>query len=99
MSSLICYGALVVVFLPLVPRRGRPWCVAATVVWVLAIGVARLALGVHYVSDVIGGYVLGAAWLLGSVGLFEVWRAERGRKPTHPMTDGLDPEDAAKAAA
>jgi undecaprenyl-diphosphatase len=98
MSSLICYGALVVVFLPLVPARARPWCVAATVGWVLAIGLSRLALGVHFVSDVIGGYLLGAAWLIGSVGLFEVWRAERGRRPTHPLTEGLDPDDAAKVA-
>ena len=98
MSSLICFGALLVVFLPLVPRRGRPWCVALTALWVLAIGVSRLALGVHYVSDVLGGYVLGAAWLIGSVALFEVWRAERGRKPTRPFSEGVEPEETAKVA-
>ena len=97
MSSLVCYGALLVVFLPLVAPRARRWCVAVTALWVLAIGVSRLALGVHYVSDVLGGYVLGAAWLTGSVAMFEVWRAERGRRPTQPLEEGLDPEEAAKA--
>jgi membrane-associated phospholipid phosphatase len=98
MSSLVCYGALLVVFLPLVPKRGRPWCVVATALWVLAIGVSRLGLGVHYVSDVLGGYVLGAAWLVGSVALFEVWRAERGRRPTRPLSEGVEPEETAKVA-
>ncbi len=97
MSSLVCYGALLVVFLPLVAPRARRWCVAVTALWVLAIGVSRLALGVHYVSDVLGGFVLGAAWLTGSVAMFEVWRAERGRRPTQPLEQGLDPEEAAKA--
>jgi undecaprenyl-diphosphatase len=98
MSALICYGALLVVFLPLVPKRLRPWVVAATALWVLAIGISRLALGVHYLSDVLGGYVLGAAWLAGSVAAFETWRAERGRRRTHPLSEGVEPEEAAEAA-
>ena len=92
MSSLVCYGALLVVFLPVVPHRFRRWCVALTGLWVLAVGVSRLALGVHYVSDVLGGYVLGAAWLGGSVAVFEVWRAERGRRRSHPLEEGIEPE-------
>lgn len=98
MSSLVCYGALLVAFLPLAAERHRRWWVVATAAWVLAIGVSRLALGVHYVSDVLGGYILGAAWLIGSIALFEVWRAERGRAPTDLLGAGLDPEDAAKVS-
>ena len=97
MSSLVCFGALLVVFLPLVAPRARAWCVALTGAWILAVGVSRLALGVHYVSDVLGGYVLGAAWLAGSVAVFEVWREDRGRRPTQPLEEGLDPEEAIRA--
>lgn len=94
MQAVVCYGALALVFLPLVGRRGRVWLLGATAVLALAIGASRLALGVHYVSDVLGGYVLGAAWLAGSVAVFEIWREERGRRPTHPMDEGVEPEEA-----
>jgi undecaprenyl-diphosphatase len=97
MSSLICYGALVLVFLPLIPQRWRHLTIGATAVWVLAIGVSRLALGVHFISDVLGGYVLGAAWLIGSVAVFEVWREDRGKRPTRPLDVGIEPEEARAA--
>ena len=55
---------------------------------------SRLTLGVHYVSDVLGGYALGAAWLTASVAAFEIWREDRGRRPTHPLEEGVEPEEA-----
>ncbi len=76
MGSTVCYGALLVSFLPSVPRRARGAAVAATVVVVLAIGSSRLLLGVHFLSDVVGGHLLGAAWLAGAVAVFRTWRAE-----------------------
>lgn len=95
MSSLVCFGALLVIFLPaLRTRRSRHVAVATTALLVLAIGLSRLMLGVHFVSDVIGGYVLGAAWLLGAVAIFEVWRIERGKRPSEPLSEGVEPEAA-----
>jgi undecaprenyl-diphosphatase len=91
MSSLVCFGALLVVFLPFVPRAWRRATVAVSVVLILAIGLSRMVLGVHFLSDVLGGFVLGTAWLLGSVALFETWRIERGRRPTRPLVEGLEP--------
>jgi membrane-associated phospholipid phosphatase len=99
MSSLVCFGALLVVFLPFVARRWRRLAVVGTGLLVLAIGLSRLVLGVHYLSDVLGGYVLGGAWLAGSVALFETWREERGRAPTAPLTEGIEPEVAAEVPA
>ncbi len=94
MSSTIAYGALLLVLMPaLAPKARRP-AVAGVVVLVLAIGFSRLALGVHYVSDVIGGYALGLAWLAASTAAFSVWRVERGRRPVEPL-EGLEPEAAA----
>jgi undecaprenyl-diphosphatase len=44
-------------------RVQRAIVIAAVGAWVLAIGWSRLALGAHYPSDVLGGYVYGAGWL------------------------------------
>ncbi|HEX2851238.1 MAG TPA: phosphatase PAP2 family protein [Acidimicrobiales bacterium] len=92
MSSTITYGALLLVFLPAFRRRWRPYVVAATVVLVLAIGCSRLLLGVHFLSDVIGGFVLGLAWLAAAVAAFETWREEEGRRRTDPLSEGVEPE-------
>jgi undecaprenyl-diphosphatase len=92
MSSLITYGAFLLVVLPYVPRVLRRVALVATVVLVLLIGFSRLALGMHYISDVIAGYVFGAAWLLMAVAAFNVWRAERHEPPVHADTEGVEPE-------
>jgi len=93
MSSTFVYGALLLVFLPVIARRGRPVLVGGVVVLVAAIGFSRLALGVHYISDVVGGFVLGLAWLAASTAAFSTWRVERGRPPVH-VGEGLAPEAA-----
>lgn len=94
MSSTLVYGALLLVFLPAIGRRFRPYVVGAAVVLVTAIGFSRLALGVHYISDVVGGVVLGLAWLAASTAAFSTWRVERGRPPVE-VSEGLEPEAAA----
>jgi membrane-associated phospholipid phosphatase len=93
MQAVVCYGALLLVFLPLLSGRVRTGAIAATGVLIIAIGFSRLTLGVHYISDVLGGYVLGAAWLMASVAVFEIWREERGRRPTQPLEEGVEPEE------
>lgn len=95
MSSTIAYGALLLIFLPLVPRKYRPWAVSATITLVAVIGASRLGLGVHYISDVVGGFILGLAWLTASTAAYSIWRVERGRRPVDLM-DGVAPEVEAK---
>jgi undecaprenyl-diphosphatase len=94
MSSTVVYGSLLLVFLPGFTRRWRRVLVAGAVGLVLAIGFSRLALGVHFLSDVVGGIVLGGAWLAVSTATFSIWRVERGRRPVDPV-EGLEPEAAA----
>ena len=53
----------------------------------LAIGFSRLSLGVHFISDVLGGYVLGAAWLAGSVAALRDL-ARGARQAPHPRHRG-----------
>ena len=93
MSSTVVYGALLLVFLPVVARRLRPVVIGGAALLVAAIGFSRLALGVHYISDVLGGHVLGLAWLTASVAAFSTWRVERGEAPVEPF-EGLEPEAA-----
>lgn len=93
-SSLVSYGVLLLTFLPVMPRKARPFAVASTFIFVLAIGFSRLALGVHFLSDVLAGWVLGAAWLAASTAAFEIWRTERGVRKTKPLEEGVEPEAA-----
>jgi len=97
MMSTIVYGALLLAFVPVIARRRRAAVIEAAMVLVLVIGFSRLALGVHYVSDVLGGYVLGLAWLTASTAAFSIWRVERGRPPVEPL-EGLEPELAADSS-
>lgn len=90
-AALVGYGVLLAVFLPLVPRAARRWALAAGILMTLLIGFSRIALGVHYVSDVLGGYLAGAAWLLGMGEAFRAWRRAEGM-PVAPATEGLEPE-------
>jgi membrane-associated phospholipid phosphatase len=66
LTSLVAVGVLLMVLGPDLRRRpGRAVLVAGIViVIVLMVGASRLLLGVHYLSDVLGGWLLGAAWLL-----------------------------------
>lgn len=93
MGSTVVYGALLLVFLPALGRRTRVGAVVGAAALVIAIGFTRLALGVHYITDVLGGFVLGLAWLTGTTAAFSIWRIERGRPPVEP-TRGLEPEAA-----
>jgi undecaprenyl-diphosphatase len=63
MASAAVYGALAVV-VSLRFERARWWATTACVALVLAIGWSRIYLGVHYPSDVLAGWALGAAWPL-----------------------------------
>lgn len=60
----------------LLPRREwRPTAVAAALLTTFAVGISRPMLGVHWPSDVVGGWVFGAAWVLAMIALAERWPA------------------------
>ncbi len=76
MASLVGYGMLA--YLLVVCWAGR-WqlrlAILSTAAFlILAIGVSRLYLGVHYFSDVVGGYAAGVLWLSACITGLEITR-------------------------
>ena len=87
MVSLIAYGMLAYLLVVLWPnrRRTRISIVLGAALLIVAIGFSRLYLGVHYFSDVVGGYAAGVLWLSACISGLEVarrWRA--GLPPAAP---------------
>jgi membrane-associated phospholipid phosphatase len=99
-SATVAAAVLLLVFLPLLRDRPsrRRIAVGTAVAMVLAIGFSRVALGVHYVSDVLAGYVLGAAWVAAMTAAFSAWRREQGRASVNPSR-GLEPEHTGRLGA
>jgi undecaprenyl-diphosphatase len=62
------------------PALRRLW-LAAGVVLVLLVGLTRMWLGVHYLSDVIGGWALGLSWTLLTAAAFGALAGGRAALP------------------
>ena len=92
LGSIVCYGALFLVFLPAARGTWRRVLTAVIVTLIAAIGLSRLLLGVHYLSDVLGGWALGITWLGITAFAFELSRQVAGEPVTDPVTEGLEPE-------
>jgi undecaprenyl-diphosphatase len=88
---------LALVFLSLADRRWRGWLIGGAALIIVAIGLSRIALGVHFLSDVLAGWLLGLAWISVTAYAFRVWRREAGH-PNPPLAAGLEPEAAADLA-
>lgn len=97
LGSIVAYGALLLVFLPVLSARVRRFAFAITALLVVSIGFTRMALGVHFLSDVLGGWLLGLAWLGVTARAFQLWRRESG-DPVAELGEGLAPEAAADLA-
>lgn len=57
----------------------RFWVFNLALAFALLIGFSRLYLCVHYLSDVLGGYMLGSVWLILSISVFEWMRYSKNR--------------------
>ncbi|HEX2621349.1 MAG TPA: phosphatase PAP2 family protein, partial [Phototrophicaceae bacterium] len=64
MTSLIAYGILAYLLWRETENRYlRILIVFAAILLIVLIGISRMALGVHYFSDVVGGFAAGSIWL------------------------------------
>ena len=66
LGSLVVYGFLAVLLAHKFPRQH--WLIyAIAAVIISAIGISRLFLGVHWPTDIIAGYAVGAVWLIACI--------------------------------
>ncbi len=82
MNSAVAFVAVAVAVVVLT-RRGQRWVVLVVGGLVLAIGFTRVALGVHFVSDVMGGWLLGLTWVVAGLAAFGLARLP-SRAPAPP---------------
>jgi len=99
MGTTVLFGALLLVFLPVLSRPGRRLASILAVGAVVAVGVSRVVLGVHYPSDVIGGWLLGLAWLAAATAIFNLFRVETGQPGLVTLGRGVEPEEADRLRA
>jgi membrane-associated phospholipid phosphatase len=92
LGSIVCYGAIFLVFLPAARGRWRTAFTTVIVAVVALIGISRILLGVHYLSDVVGAWAIGITWLGVTAFAFELTRQAAGQPVTDPLTEGLEPE-------
>lgn len=83
MGSLLAFGMLAYVISVefTESREVRRWVIAACAWMVLAVGLSRMYLGVHYLSDVLAGFCFGGLWLTVCITGLEVARRLRKRAP------------------
>ncbi|MEU1237814.1 phosphatase PAP2 family protein [Micromonospora aurantiaca] len=94
LNATLAAGVLLLVFLPFVrdSRRGRVALWTAAVLVAVVTGLSRIALGVHWTSDVVGGWVLGAAVVAATAAGFATWRSGSGRPSARALREGVEPE-------
>lgn len=84
-NSAIIYLTLALLLMQIVESRiGRWYLIAVAVLLVMAIGVSRVYLGVHWPSDVLAGWSFGTLWALGWWSLGGWLRLRRARAALAP---------------
>ena len=85
--SMVAYLTLAMVIVRFVPRHGvRVYVVSAAVALSVVIGVSRVYVGVHWPTDVLAGWSLGAAWA--AICWLAAHFLSRRRRTGHPMPLG-----------
>jgi undecaprenyl-diphosphatase len=89
MNAVIVYGALALILWSVLGRRAGLISIVIASVLALGVGVSRIYLGYHYLTDVVGGILAGLAWLVVVGAAFRAqptWR--RWRTLGHPRETG-----------
>lgn len=91
-GATLLYGQVALFLVPVIKsRRGRVWLFSAATFVVALVGFSRIALGAHYVTDVLAGMIFGTSWLV--VCLF-MFRRPLRRIALPPVIENVLPEPA-----
>ena len=65
MVSMACYGYLIYLIYKYVENKYAKWCLICLLsCLIISIGTSRIYLGVHYTSDVLGGFLISISYLV-----------------------------------
>ena len=91
LESFVGVAIILIVVLPLMRPAWRSVTVAIAIILLALIGFARVTLGVHYLSDVVGGWIFAIGWVAATCAGFRVWRRHISPQP-RAKAAGLDVE-------
>lgn len=81
LTSVVVFGTVAYLIARLEPTRcQRRWTMTLAAMLILLIGASRVYLRVHFLSDVLAGYLAGTAWTLTCILAVEVVRSGRARR-------------------
>lgn len=91
LNTVVFYGAIALILWSIYGRRAGLLALALSAMLAFAVGVSRIYLGYHYLTDVVGGVLAGIAWLLIAGAAFRArptWRRWRSMSRPAPRADG-----------
>ena len=83
MGSIIGYGGILFLLSKRIANktyRNSLFIIGALLIF--GVGLSRIYIGVHFSTDVIGGFSVGAAWLAFTIGAYPKWRNAFSKKNT-----------------
>lgn len=93
LASFATFTILLLVALPAIPPGRRRWAYVAAGTVIAAVGASRVALGVHYVSDVLAGWGLSAAWVATTALVLRARQLQQHDDPSR-LREGPEPQAA-----
>lgn len=81
MGSIICYGGILFLLSRKITKNFyRHVLFIIGFLLIFGVGISRIYIGVHFPTDILGGFSVGAAWLAFTIGTYPKWRMAFSKK-------------------